>query len=151
MGGMIGGLVTDDAAYRDLKARLGLDVAPYPEFKGRPTRITDGDTFRLGKTRVRLLGVDAPEMSTAAGELAKLHLERLVAEAKGPLRCLDTGERTYERVVAKCYTARGEDISKAMAEAGWATAMVRFSGVTYVPAQAQAMWRRQGMWAPDRR
>ena len=147
VGGMIGALVTDPVAWRDVQLALGAEVKGFPELRGRPTRIADGDTFRFGRDRIRLHGVDAPEMSTPQGKPAKAHLEGLIAASPGALRCQDTGDRTYERIVARCYTADNRDLSAAMAEDGWATVMLRFSGWPYLPAQVRAMWARGGMWA----
>jgi endonuclease YncB( thermonuclease family) len=145
-GAILGYLLTDPTAWRELKLAVGLPVAERPEFVGRSTHITDGDTIRFGPTRIRLHGVDAPEMSTPDGEPAKTHLATLIGTSPGPLRCEDTGDRTYERIVAQCFTADGRDLSAAMAEDGWATAMLRFSGWTYLPAQIRAVWARRGMW-----
>ena len=32
-------------------------------------RVVDGDTIHIGKTKIRLHGIDAPEMDEIAGEL----------------------------------------------------------------------------------
>lgn len=107
-----------------------------PTLQGRPTRITDGDTFRFGETRVRLHGVDAPEMSTPEGREARRHLIALIGE--GEVRCRDTGQRSYERVVAVCRDVRGRDLAAAMVESGWAKDAPRFSGGRYAALQARA-------------
>lgn len=119
---------------------------PAAELSGYPTRITDGDTLRFGAYRVRFAGIDAPEMSTHHGEPARRHLAALVA-AGGPLRCDDTGQRTYQRIVARCRTADGRDLEAAMVEAGWATDFTQFSHGRYLPAQVRAAFARRGMYA----
>jgi endonuclease YncB( thermonuclease family) len=141
-----GYLLTDPTAWRGLKRAAGFPVAERPQVTGRPTQITDGDTFRLGGKRIRLLGVDAPEMSTPDGQFARAHLATLILVNPGPLRCEDTGQRTYQRIVAQCFTADGQDLSALMAENGWATVMPRFGGLPYAPEQLRAMWTGQGMW-----
>ncbi len=111
---------------------------------GRPTRITDGDTFRFGQVRVRLQGIDAPEMSSPGGAQARRHLAALIGE--GVVRCDDTGQRSYARVVAICATADGRDLGASMVEAGWAADWPRFSGGRYAQSQAEAMRDRRGMY-----
>jgi endonuclease YncB( thermonuclease family) len=112
---------------------------------GRATRITDGDTIRIGDTRIRLRGIDAPEMSTPNGEPARRHLANLIGPQ--PVRCTDTGERSYDRVVAVCYGADGRDLGEAMVEAGWAVDLPRFSGGRYTPHQAEAARLGVGIYA----
>jgi len=38
------------------------------DITGKP-RVVDGDTIHIGKTKIRLHGIDAPEMDEIAGEL----------------------------------------------------------------------------------
>ena len=102
---------------------------------GRPTRITDGDTFRFGETSIRLHGIDAPEMSTRWGDGARTHLASLIGA--GQVRCDDTGQRSYRRVVAVCQAADGRDLAASMVEAGWADDAPRFSGGRYAALSAR--------------
>lgn len=119
---------------------------PADQLSGWPTRITDGDTLRFGARRVRLSGIDAPEMSTPDGEPARRHLAALVA-TRGPLACQDQGGRTHGRIVARCRTADGADLETLMVEAGWATDFTRHSHGRHLPAQLRAMLDGKGMWA----
>ena len=121
-------------------------TVPSAELSGYPTRIVDGDTLRFGAHRVRFAGIDAPEMSTRHGEPARRHLAALVA-AGAPLHCQDTGQRTHNRIVARCRTADGRDLEAAMVEAGWASDFTRFSHGRYLPAQVRAVVARRGMYA----
>jgi len=46
-----------------------LRLAPaLADITGKP-RVVDGDTIHIGKTKIRLHGIDAPEMDEIAGEL----------------------------------------------------------------------------------
>jgi len=58
--------------------------------KGQPSRqcVVDGDTFRIGDRRIRLIGIDAPELHPARcdaeqqlGEQAAAELQRLLSAA----------------------------------------------------------------------
>ena len=40
----------------------------HADITGKP-RVVDGDTIHIGKTKIRLHGIDAPEMDEIAGEL----------------------------------------------------------------------------------
>lgn len=126
--------------------RAAAAAVPSADLSGYPTRIVDGDTLRFGAHRVRFAGIDAPEMSTRHGEPARRHLAALVA-AGAPLHCDDTGQRTYERIVARCRTADGRDLEAAMVEAGWATDFTQYSHGRYLPAQVRAVVARRGMYA----
>lgn len=122
------------------------DRIPADQLSGWPTRITDGDTLRFGAHRLRLSGIDAPEMSTPDGEPARRHLAALVA-TRGPLACEDQGGRTHGRIVARCRTADGADLETLMVEAGWARDFTRHSRARHLPAQLRAMADGKGMWA----
>jgi endonuclease YncB( thermonuclease family) len=125
---------------------------------GEPVTITgvghvvDGDTLDVGQTRVRLEGIDAPEIAqtcrTANGDtwncgvLAAAMLRKL-AEHKD-LACDRTGTDRYRRTLATCF-ADGIDIDEAMVRAGLAWAFVRYS-VAYVGVEAEARKEKIGVW-----
>lgn len=97
---------------------------------GRVTAVTDGDTFRLGATRVRLAAIDANELHggchtvcaprsarAARDNLARLALGRRVV-------CRQTGT-SYRRIVAFC-SVGGVDLSCAQVRAGAAVIWPRY-------------------------
>ena len=137
--GVLAGLVLTWAAADTGK----IQRLPHDAISGRPTRVVDGDTFDIGGHRIRLEGVDAPEMATPFGNPAKHHLAALLAA--GPVACEDTGARTYNRVVARCFTADGRNLDAAMVEDGWAVPMTRFSGGRHMLRYADAMIAGRGM------
>lgn len=91
------------------------------------------------------MGVDAPEMGTAAGPLARDALATLLADT--PISCSDTGERSYRRTVATCRNAAGQDVGIAMVAAGWAVDIPRFSGGRHQLAEWKARLAGEGMYA----
>jgi len=115
------------------------------QLRGEPTHIVDGDTFDLSGRRLRLAGIDAPEMDTVAGASAREALVSLIANA--PIVCRDTGERSYGRVVATCRDAQGVDVAETIVRAGWATDIPRFSGGRYQLSEWRARRERLGMFA----
>jgi len=120
-----------------------------------PVKIIDGDTLELAGRRIRLWGIDAPELSQtcqgrdgqsyacgrdAAAVLVELTRNRAVT-------CDDERDRDrYGRVVAVCRTEAGE-INATMVRRGWAIDYTRFSGGRYRHEQAEAQAASAGMWA----
>lgn len=91
--------------------------------------VTDGDTIRSGPLSVRIFGISAPERRDDAGPASTASLREIVDG--GPLVCRDTGERTWGRVVAQCWTPAGTDIACEQVRRGHATDWPRFSDGYY--------------------
>jgi len=112
---------------------------------------TDGDSLLFGSRRVRLAGIDAPELDQACvtnatswkcGEQAKQQLERLVSGQR--VDCQITGTDQYGRSLAKCSTEFLQ-LNEAIVELGWAVAYRDYSD-DYVPAEERAKLRKAGIW-----
>ncbi|NBN78521.1 thermonuclease family protein [Microvirga tunisiensis] len=118
-----------------------------------PARVIDGDTLDVGGERLRLEGIDAPELaqtcrrpdgrSYACGKVAAEALARLVAA--GPLRCSGDTQDGYGRRLATCEAA-GRNINAAMVLNGHAFAFTRYSA-SYVAEEAAARAARTGLFA----
>ena len=65
---------------------------------GRQVHVVDSDTFRYGAERVRLRGINTPELNEPGGQAAKLRLEELLRS--GPVRIVPHGRDVYDRLVA---------------------------------------------------
>ena len=63
----------------------------------------DGDTIRMGPERIRLRGIDTPELSEPGGQAARQRLEQLLQE--GPIRIV----RIRERLRRTLYGPSGEE------------------------------------------
>jgi endonuclease YncB( thermonuclease family) len=97
------------------------------EFTCPSVRVIDGDTFDCGQTRVRLQGIDAPEMpghcrpgrDCTAGDpwVSTASLERLLDT--GPVVCRKTDTDRYGRTVARCYAGK-VDLSCKQIDGGFA-------------------------------
>ena len=129
---------------------LPLSVA-MADITGTP-RIIDGDTIHIGKTKIRLHGIDAPEMKQTChtskgkeqmcGVLAKQALEKL---ARGQdVTCKGDTRDRYKRLIAVCYVGP-LDINERMVADGWAMAYRKYSK-DYVRAETGAKSRREGLW-----
>jgi endonuclease YncB( thermonuclease family) len=110
---------------------------------GPVSRVTDGDTFWIGRQKIRLWGIDAPEAATPNGSAATRYLAEVVA--KHPLTCRQAGRPSYDRLVARCVDPRGRDVAEVMVGAGWALDWPEFSKGRYRQAQDRAAALRAGM------
>lgn len=86
--------------------------------------VADGDTLRVGATRVRLSGVDAPELSQRCGsdgrkvECGVMEADWLRRRVEGrPITCETVDVDRYGRSVATCRVG-GVDIGAALVRAG---------------------------------
>jgi endonuclease YncB( thermonuclease family) len=91
--------------------------------------VIDGDTIVISGTRIRLAGIDAPEMDQPWGKKAKF---AMIALCKGKIITAELqGELSYDRIVAKCFLPDGTDLSAALVEQGLALDWAKFSGGAY--------------------
>jgi endonuclease YncB( thermonuclease family) len=106
--------------------------------------VIDGDTLAFGDTRVRIFGIDAPEIAQSQGHVAKSQLLDMV---RGQTLTVKPRTRDhYGRVVAKVALPDGTDIGAAMVSQGYALAYTRY-GRDYARAERKARRSRTGLWA----
>lgn len=114
-------------------------------------RAGDGDSLIIGMERIRLHGIDAPELdqactrdgrSWACGEEATEQLRRLL---RGDIRCHSQGTDQHGRTLARCYQG-SIDINRSMVESGYALAYRKYS-TEFVAVEEQAKAAKRGIWA----
>jgi endonuclease YncB( thermonuclease family) len=114
--------------------------------------VVDGDTLILAGERIRLFGIDAPELrqrcdnsgrNWACGAWAAKMLTKLTD--RGGLKCEALDRDRYGRTVARC-TVSGRDIGGEMVCAGAAAAYVQYSD-DYVALEAAAKAEARGIWS----
>lgn len=120
----------------------------YDPVSGR-ARVSDGDSFRLGEERIRLLDIDAPEYEQTCtdasgadwpcGRAARDHMARLLAS--GTVSCSVHGHDRFGRLLANCEIG-GRDLGREMVSAGLAIA-----NGGYDHEEQQARRQRLGIWA----
>jgi endonuclease YncB( thermonuclease family) len=113
--------------------------------------VIDGDTIEIAGARVRLHGIDAPELhqrcssadvETHCGEIARDALRQL---AEGRETVCEGRERDrYRRLVAVCRIG-ATDLGRAMVRAGQAVAFTRYS-LDYVADEDAARAAKRGIW-----
>jgi endonuclease YncB( thermonuclease family) len=79
-------------------------------------RVHDGDTFSTVYGKVRLRGVDAPELHDARGEAARRRLAALLAS--GPITIVPRLEDIYGRTVADVYVG-GRNVAAVLCAEGF--------------------------------
>lgn len=133
------------AALAVVAARLD---PPPPPVAGN-ARASDGDSFRLGDDRVRLLGLDAPELAQQCDAedggqwpCVRAARDRMAALlSSGPVDCRPEDNDQYGRLLAYC-TAGGRDLGAVMVSEGLA-----ISSGSYWSEEADARAARRGIWA----
>ncbi len=84
---------------------------------GQPIHTIDGDTLRIGPERIRLRGIDTPELSEPRGQEARQRLEQLLKE--GPIRIVPHGQDVYGRTVADVFV-NGRNVAEILKQEGFA-------------------------------
>ena len=105
------------------KGKSPVDHAPPPpipasrQIKGRGW-VIDGDTIAINRIKIRLAGIDAPELDQPGGQKSKWEMVQI---CKGHiLRCELTGETSYDRLVGTIYLPDGRDVGAEIVKAGLA-------------------------------
>ena len=117
------------------------------------THISDGDSLRSGKLRIRLFGIDAPEKKQKCTNLdgqqwncgiaAQKALKQLV-ESVPKISCDLMDVDHYSRLVMRCYAGK-TDIAAALVREGLALAYRQYS-LLYSKDENAAKIIKAGMW-----
>lgn len=114
-------------------------------------RVVDGDTLELQGQKIRLFGIDAPELHQtchisrqpwACGEAARKALTAKIGQQD--VRCVAKSADTYGREVSVCYLG-SENLNAWMVRQGWALAYRQYSHA-YVTAEQDAQQSKRGVW-----
>lgn len=119
-------------------------------------RIIDADTIELDGTKVRLNGIDAPEMwqncedinskMYRCGVYARVALQALIeAMSDEIVQCQYTGKDFYGRIIGECSIGK-ININMWLVENGWALAYRKYSK-KYVENENIAKSNRVGIWS----
>lgn len=124
--------------------------APSPEAFAGPARAVDGDTLDMLGMRVRIQGIDAPELHQTCvrqerpwpcGEASRQALATAVSGRS--VACTARSRDRYARPVARC-TVDGVDLGARQIAAGMA---ISFGRGAYEAEQATARAAGRGIWA----
>jgi endonuclease YncB( thermonuclease family) len=84
---------------------------------GRFLRPIDGDTFSYNGIKVRVRGIDAPEIGTPGGFEAAQRLAALLRE--GPIKIIPVSHDVYGRTVADVFL-NGQNLAEVLIAEGYA-------------------------------
>lgn len=115
-------------------------------------RVIDGDTFVIeGGERVRVIGINAPEMKTKYGAPAKQHLFALIDGQTVDIEPdhISNDKDVYGRLLRYVYL-NGTDINKKMVTDGYAIAFLKYpfdKEQEYKQEETKAKTAGLGIWA----
>ena len=115
--------------------------------------VIDGDGVEISGTKIRLFGIDAPEIDQycnradgtrwRCGQYATVELDRAVAGHE--VACTVRDKDRYGRLVSTCRVA-GVDLAEAQVASGFAVAYRKFTR-DYVDEEDRAHGAKLGVWA----
>ena len=114
--------------------------------------VVDGDTIKIGDVKIRLSGIDAPEINqicvASEGKVAcgKISRDILITKVtNNKISCTDEGKDFYGRVLGECFV-NGESLSRYLVREGFAFAYRKYSD-KFISDEEYAKSNRLGMWS----
>ncbi len=114
-------------------------------------KIIDGDTIHIEKNKIRLHGIDAPEIDQTCaikdkvwncGIESSLELKKLILDNN--ISCVVSDIDKYNRYIAECFI-NNKNINKLMVRNGWAIAY-RYYSLEFVEDEKLAEKDKNGLW-----
>ncbi|GMH43656.1 hypothetical protein BSKO_11578 [Bryopsis sp. KO-2023] len=123
--------------------------------QGTP-KVVDGDTLQINDDRIRLFGVDAPELRQecsrggkpyACGEISRDALRNKIGNSK--VKCVEKNKDIYGRSVSICFIdGTNFDLNKWMVDNGQAVAYRKYSK-SYDQDEVDAQKGKKGIWSGE--
>lgn len=122
-----------------------------------PAIVTDGDTLKIRNYKIRLHGIDAPELRQFCHDKVTQEPVQCGITAKKALstelnnnsvKCISTKKDIYKRYVAECYQGK-TNINAWLVKNGWAVDWPKYSQGAYASEQVAAKNSNAGIWAYD--
>ena len=128
------------------------------------SKVIDGDTIHINSNKIRLEGIDAPEMKQKCkrnhlkvnyiislnfkkeyfcGVKAKNKLQKKIGSSQ--VKCISSGKDRYKRYIATCFVGK-ISLNKWMVRNGHAVAYRRYSKI-YAEDEDFAKENKLGIWA----
>ena len=114
-------------------------------------KIIDGDTIHIGNNKIRLYGIDAPEINQTCtiekiiwecGFESSQALESMILEKEVQCEIVDIDR--YKRFVAKCFV-KNINLNQYMVQNGWAVAY-RYYSDDFINDEEIAEKNKAGIW-----
>ena len=127
------------------------------------SKVIDGDTIHINNFKIRLEGIDAPEMSQKCkkeflkisstigfifykdyncGEVSKKKLKDKINESE--IKCISSSKDRYKRYIATCFKGQ-TNLNQWMVRNGYAIAYRRYNK-KYIPDEDFAKENKLGLW-----
>ncbi len=154
--GLIIGFIAAYLSYKNDGIAIFPTNTPQPVTSSTTDRVVDGDTIKLGDKKIRLLGVNTPEMSWGGkpeecfAKEAKAYLETLVATGKLRLEKDAVADEIdkYGRELAYLYSG-DVLVNAALISEGYGFAYRRFKfsrKPTFIALEEEAKAQQKGLW-----
>lgn len=113
--------------------------------------VIDGDTIVVERTKIRLAGIDAPELDQPYGTKSKWAMHAL---CKGHVITVElTGETSHDRLVGVCFLPDGRDLAAELVKQGLALDWALFSNGKYrhlePPGARRRILKMRHKWEMD--
>lgn len=118
-------------------------------------KVVDGDSLELNGKRIRLVGIDAPELFQTChdaagkkydcGKKSQAFLKSLILNAqqkKQKIHCRSEGKDIYNRNLSVCYAGK-LNLNLEMIKNGWA---VCYRSETYAKTEQTVRQKKVGIW-----
>ena len=115
-------------------------------------RVVDGDTIVLNGEKIRISGIDAPELKQMCmngdekvfcGKTAKMILVKKIGNQTP--ECIREGKDVYKRTLAECFI-NGVSLSSFLVRSGYAFAYRKYSD-KFIKDEEFAKENKLGMWS----
>ena len=117
-------------------------------------KVVDGDSLEIGRRRIRLLGIDAPEyrqfcfdaqkQKYECGKESRAYLDKMLKNARYKVDCRAQKTDIYKRELAECFIGK-TNLNLEMLKAGWAV-VYRSDDEAYLRAEKKARKQQKGIW-----
>lgn len=117
-------------------------------------KVVDGDSLEIGRRRIRLLDIDAPEYKQYCftqnaekydcGKKSLQYLDKILKVAGYNVYCKTRGKDVYNRELAECFAGK-KNLNLEMLKAGWAVTY-RTDSLKYLNAEKVARKNKKGVW-----
>ena len=113
--------------------------------------VVDGDTIHIEKNKIRLHGIDAPEIDQTCtikdkvwncGIESSLELKKLILDNN--ISCVVSDIDKYNRYIAECFI-NNQNINELMVKNGWAIAY-RYYSLDFIDDEEIAKNNKAGIW-----
>ena len=126
----------------------------YTDIKSQDVKITDGDTIKINRDKIRFSGIDTPELKqtctkkgikNSCGLIAKQILIDKIVDNK--VECIKEGQDQYKRILAECFV-NNESLSRYLVRSGYAFAYRKYSK-KFIIDEDYARVNKLGMWSME--